>query len=173
MQVRSNKGFSLIELMIAIGILGIVFAIAMPNFNKNRLNTNLKEAARDISSDISHYKQRAIAENRAYRINFNAAANNYTIQQETVVLVGGVPTRTGIYVNFPTPKNVGAGNLNIVIFGAPSFGGFPYIQLDPRGTASNTCANNCILVLRQNQRLSIATITTNVMGRVDVQYVLK
>jgi prepilin-type N-terminal cleavage/methylation domain-containing protein len=168
-KIKSSRGFTVLEMMIVIAIIAIAASVAAPNFNSFRQNTNLKEAARDISSDISLYKQRAVAENRAYRINFSAAANTYTIQQETVVN----NARTGNYVVLTT-KTVGAGNANIVILGTPGFDlGVTYVQLDPRGTTSTTCTNNCTVTLQHTKRLSTATITTNLMGRVNVQYVLQ
>jgi prepilin-type N-terminal cleavage/methylation domain-containing protein len=163
-KIKSLRGFSLIELIIVIAIVAIAASVAAPNFMAYRYNTNLKEAARDISSDISLYKQRAIAENKGYQINFNATANNYTIQQETVT--NGV--RTGNYVALIT-KTVGAGNANIVIFGTPSFtGGVPTVTFAPRGTSGAGS-----ITLQHTKRLSTATITTNLMGRVNVQYTLK
>lgn len=169
MKIKSSRGFTLIEMIIVIAIIAIALSIAVPNLNSFSQNTNLKEAARDISSDISLYKQRAVSENRGYRINFSALANTYTIQQETVTN----EVRTGNYVALIT-KTVGAGNANIVIFGTPSFDlGVTYVQLDPRGTTRTTCTNNCTVTLQHTKRLSTATITTNLMGRVNVQYILK
>jgi type II secretion system protein H len=163
-KIKSSRGFTLIEMIIVLAIVGIALSIAVPNFNAYRHNTNLKEAARDISSDISLYKQRAVSENRGYKINFSALANTYTIQQETVT--NGV--RTGNYVALIT-KTVSAGNANIVIFGTPSFtGGVPNVTFNPRGTSGAGS-----LTLQHTQRLSTATITTNLMGRVNVQYILK
>jgi type II secretion system protein H len=163
-KIISSKGFTIIEMMIVLAIIGVILTVAAPNFNAYRQNTNLKEAARDISSDISLYRQRAVAENRGYRINFSASANSYTIQQETVT--NGV--RTGNYVALIT-KTVGAGNVNIVISGTPSFsGGIPTVTFAPRGTSGAGS-----ITLQNTKRLSTATITTNLMGRVRVDYVLK
>lgn len=153
-------------MMIVIAIIGVILTVAAPNFNAYRQNTNLKEAARDISSDISLYRQRAVTENRGYKITFSAAANTYTIQQETVT--NGV--RTGNYVALIT-QTVGAGNANIVISGTPSpsfSGGVPTVTFSPRGTSGAGS-----LTLQHTKRLSTATITTNLMGRVRVDYVLK
>ena len=132
------------------------------DFNAYRYKTNLKEAARDISSDIYLFKQRAVAENREYRINFISAIS-YTIQQETVDVNG---VRTGNYVSLIT-KTVGAGNANIVISNSPSFfpGGVTYVRLDPRGTSGNGT-----IVLTHNISSSTTTITINPMGRANVTY---
>jgi prepilin-type N-terminal cleavage/methylation domain-containing protein len=166
-KIKSSRGFTVIEMVIVIAIIAIAVSVAAPNFNSFRQNTNLKEAARDISSDISLYRQRAVAENRGYQINFSAAANTYTIQQETVVN----NTRTGNYVALIT-KTVGAGNANIIISNTPappSFsGGVPNVTFNPRGTSGAGS-----LTLQHTKRLSTATITTNLMGRVNVQYVLQ
>ena len=169
MKIKSSKGFTLIEMIIVIAIIAIALSIAVPNFNSFSQNTNLKEAARDISSDISFYKQRAIAENVGFQINFNASLNTYTIKKEN-------PAGSNNYVNLSTlepavadTKGVGAGNANIVISGTPSFsGGVPNVTFNPRGTSGAGS-----LTLQHTKRLSTATITTNLMGRVNVTYNLK
>jgi len=166
-KIKEAKGFSLVELVIAIGVLGIVLAIAAPNFNKYNQNTNLQEAARDISSDISLWKQRAVSENISYQIRFDTAANNYTIWNEILDANG---LRTGTYAQLvANTKAVGAGYSSIKISGTPSFfpGGVPTITLDPRGTSGN----GSVVII--NKILSKATITTNPMGRVHVEYSLQ
>jgi type II secretion system protein H len=157
-KIKSSRGFTLIELLIVLAIVGIGLSIAVPHYNAYRDNTNLREAARDISSDISLYRQRAVSENIGYRINFNASANTYTIQKQTALA-------STIY-NDLTTKNVGAGNANIVISGTPGFsGGVTYVTFNPRGTSGAGS-----LMLKHTKRLSTATITTNLMGRVNVTY---
>jgi prepilin-type N-terminal cleavage/methylation domain-containing protein len=163
-KIKSSRGFSLLEVIIVLALITVAASIAVPNFRAYRHNTNLKEAARDISSDIALYKQRAVSENRGYRINFSTAANTYTIQQE--VVTSGV--RTGNYIDLET-KIVGAGNATIVILGTPSFsGGVSHVTLNPRGTSGAGKAT-----LQNTKSLSTAVITTNLMGRVKVEYDLK
>lgn len=157
MRLRKNKGFSLIELIIVIAILAIVLAIAAPNFMAYRDNSNLKEATRDISSDIQLYKQRAVSENKQYRMVFNVGGNNYTVQSSD----GG-----GGWVNVAT-KSVGAGYGGIIITGDPTFTD-DTITFATRGTTTNGT-----LALEHATRHSTAQIVTSTMGRVRVDYVLK
>lgn len=76
---RRAKGFSLIELVIAIALLGIALSIAAPSFRGYIENLNLKSAAREIASDIFVTRERAISENRKYQIRFNKEAKSYSI----------------------------------------------------------------------------------------------
>ena len=165
--MKTNKGFSLIELIIVIAIIGIVLAIASPSFYKYRQNTNLKEATRELAGDISLYRQTAIAQNVRYRINFNPSGNiydSYTIQVES-------PANSGTYVDVST-KSPTSVSSSIIIMGdasSPSFtGGVPYITIQPRGTMGAGT-----VWLQHLDRQSTSTITTNLMGRVNVTYDLK
>ena len=167
MKIKSAKGFSLIEILIVTVIMAILMSMAVPTFNKFRDNTNLREAARGISSDIQEYRQRAISENIHYRINFDAAGNIYTIRRETVL-------DSDTYADVMT-KNVGASNANIVISGTPSFsGGVPHVIFNPRGT-TGAGSLDLIHIIRHVPPNSLckATITTTTMGRVRVTYEIK
>ena len=163
MKIRKNNGFSLIELIIVIALIGILAAIAAPNFTRYRDNSNLKEAARDISSDIQLYKQRAIAENVRYRITFNSGANNYVVQRETTLNAGNFSSNTLF------TKDIGSANA-IETYVAASFGGNSYVTFLPRGTIEEATGS---LTLQHKTRLSTATINVSIMGRTNVQYNLK
>lgn len=76
---RRAEGFSLIELVIVIALLGIALSIAAPSFREYIENLNLRSAAREIASDIFVTRERAISENRKYRIRFDRDAKSYSI----------------------------------------------------------------------------------------------
>ncbi|HIJ60291.1 MAG TPA: prepilin-type N-terminal cleavage/methylation domain-containing protein, partial [Nitrospirae bacterium] len=97
MKQIGQKGFSLVELLVTIGIIAVVAAIAIPQLQRYATNSRLKSAARDIMGDVFLYKERAIAENRQYRITFNIANNTYSIEQlpGTVMLNKGPSTFGG------------------------------------------------------------------------------
>ncbi|WP_276488429.1 prepilin-type N-terminal cleavage/methylation domain-containing protein [Ectopseudomonas mendocina] len=48
-----SKGFTLIELMVVVAIVGVLVAIAMPQFNEYRARSNDTVAAADAKTAIS------------------------------------------------------------------------------------------------------------------------
>ena len=81
--VNQQKGFTLIELIIVMGIMGILATIAAPHFQNYIGNQNLKTAARGITSDFFATREKALSENVMYRIHFDQAGNSYTIARGT------------------------------------------------------------------------------------------
>jgi prepilin-type N-terminal cleavage/methylation domain-containing protein len=154
-KIRANGGFSLIEMLVVCALLGIMAAVATPSFITYQQNSNLKEAARDLASDINYWRQRAVAEQVRYRIIFNQATNSYTIQIES-------PANTGNYINLPanatkTPNSISS-SIIISNVNLPN----QWITFQPRGTLDASGS----VTLQHNIRLSTANINTYFTGRV-------
>ena len=59
MKIRRNQsGFTLIELMAAIGVAGLLMVIAMPIFTKTLPGLRLNDAARQIATDLQQVRMR-------------------------------------------------------------------------------------------------------------------
>jgi type IV pilus assembly protein PilE len=63
--MRKRNGFSLIELMIALAIVAILAAIALPSYREYVLRSN-RRAAQTSMVDIANREQQYFAANRAY-----------------------------------------------------------------------------------------------------------
>jgi len=74
-----KDGFTLIELMVTIAIMGIAASIAIPGFARWLPNYRLKSAARDVYSNMQLAKMGAVRENSTRRIVFATGAGSYSI----------------------------------------------------------------------------------------------
>jgi len=70
-KLRRNSGFTLIELMIAVVMVSILTAIAIPAVMKWLPNYRVKAAARDLYSNMQKAKMEAIKGNRTMEIRFD------------------------------------------------------------------------------------------------------
>ncbi len=65
---RSCKGFTLIEMMVVIGIIGIIVVIAVPNFTAMQAKARIRAGAYEVAQDIRQIRERALALGREFKL---------------------------------------------------------------------------------------------------------
>ena len=161
----SPGGFTLMELMIVLGLLAIVSGIGYPLLQRVYINGNLRSAARDLVGDFNHQKQRAISGDmsapgsRVHRVSLNLGTNSYTLQRcrGTDVLC---PDWDTLQV-----KNLSAFGNGIVF--DPGNTKTTTFDFHPRGTVTFLNEGQIALI---NSRGSTATLITNLSGRTSVEF---
>ena len=112
MDLTTGRGFSMIEVLAAIALAGILAGLALPGWNRLLPSLHLASSVRVVQSELQAIKMRAAAENVSYRFVYQSNAAVYAIEKN------GNPL-----VSKPLPDGV-----SITEAGAIAF--------SPRGTAS-------------------------------------
>ena len=74
--MRSERGYSLIEVVIVVGLIGIVTAISVPVFIESNARSSLWTGAEQIGATIRSARFKAISQNTNYRVVFNCPNAN-------------------------------------------------------------------------------------------------
>ena len=79
MRLQDENGFTLVEIITVVVIIGIMAVIAVPNFFSWLPNMRLKAAASDLYSNFQKARMMAVKSNRETAIIFDTANNKYEI----------------------------------------------------------------------------------------------
>lgn len=83
---HSSAGFSLIELMMAIALLVIFIALAMPSFSAWIMNTRIRSTAESIANGLQVARNEAVRRNTSVQFVLDAAGSGWTVSCQNVVL---------------------------------------------------------------------------------------
>ena len=83
-RVRNDRGFSVIELMMVVLMLGTLAAIAVPVMTDMTASIKLNEAARIVEREMQDARLKAVSSNRAIRVRLNCPATGYVRSVEVL-----------------------------------------------------------------------------------------
>ena len=131
--MRKNSGFTLMEVMVTIGIIAIVSAIAVPNYMSWLPKHRMGGAARDIYSAMQYARMRAVKEKTRVTVSFSIGTNDYTIFIDDG-RGGGIANNN---VAEPTETlKTGQMPVGVNMYFASFSGGVPRTSFDARGLPS-------------------------------------
>jgi prepilin-type N-terminal cleavage/methylation domain-containing protein len=83
--MRSERGYTMFEVLIVVALIGIVSAIAMPVFLESNRRSALWSGAERIGAAVRSARLKAISQNITYRVVFNCPSAN---QLRSLILTG-------------------------------------------------------------------------------------
>jgi len=118
MVFNPKHGFSALELVVALALVGILAAIALPGWSRLLPSYQLDGSVRQIQSELHNIKMRAAAENAGLQLTYLAGSSQYTIQADTKILAtkplpeGIVITKAGT-ISFSPRGTAGANRVRL------------------------------------------------------------
>ena len=94
--MRKNSGFTLMELMVVIGIIAVLAALLAPNFIGWMPQYRLKSAVMELGARVQQARLAAIKENQNCTMSFNTGNNTYKSVQRSAGAIAVGPILQGL-----------------------------------------------------------------------------
>ena len=92
-----QSGFTLLEMLIVLAVLGILFAVGLTTFAQQSRQTLIRQAAVQIQADLEQLRSSSIRYNRDFEFRWaNASLNGYSIDVNDPVTAGAVINRNRV-----------------------------------------------------------------------------
>ncbi|MGB5158098.1 GspH/FimT family pseudopilin [Desulfobacterium sp. N47] len=145
--MQKKAGFSMIELMIVLGIIALLSAIITPNILSWLRNQGLRSAVSELQGNLQLAKLSAIRQNQSCDVNFDIVNGSYTIPcaNKTVLL-----------------SSYSGG----VVFGGPGAGDITDNTITFKSNGNSNSAAPLSIFLTDNKRSSYYRINVNLSGGV-------
>ncbi len=159
----NNSGFTLIEMMIVIAIIGIVAAVSIPSYMSYRPRMNLKSLSRALVGNMQYAKIQTIRDNSSWSVDFDTGGGKYEMKRP-----GGTVYRTVSLGDYP---GISYGSNNV---GGPGSAGSPPadgVSFGGNGVTFNTngSANAGTVYFKNNDGDSFAVVVATT-GRVKAWF---
>ena len=151
--IRDMSGFSLIEMIVTVAVIGVIATIALPSMIGWRGERQLQGSARNFAADLQLARLKSIRETENVVVEVNGATDRYQIyvdNNKNQNLDGGEETIRDV----SCPVGVSINSVTIP-------GGLT--SLDPRGRSTRTGD-----VVFQNNAGTLKTISINILGSVSI-----
>ena len=160
--MRNNSGFTLIELIVVIVIVGILAAVTIPNFLAYLPNARLKSASRDLYSHMQLARVGAIKSHRQWAIVFNAGTSSYQVRSDYLGPKDRVEATVNL-ANYGSGVTFGQGNAAATIDGS-GFDNFITYASDVAILASRGTANSGYVYLTNSSNNTCYGVGTSTSG---------
>ena len=144
----STKGFSLIELIIVIVILGIIIAASSSRLRDITVNARVNSAANQITSDIDQAKSMSMGRRKEIKFVFDQNNETYTLYEENTLFTDYPGSIDGV-ISLSETNSSGVDITTINLNGSNT------LTFDKWGT----CLQGGIIILNQNKEIHVKKIT--------------
>ncbi len=142
----ANRGFTLIEVLIVIGIMGIFMVVSYPSILNTMATRNLENTTRQLQTYLQQTKLQAVSTRIVHRVRFTRVDESYWAYEMERLQADGTWIRA-----LGTPRKTIPQRLNVTMT-LPALGADRVIIFSPVGTVANFAVNQNSITL-QNPNL--------------------
>jgi prepilin-type N-terminal cleavage/methylation domain-containing protein len=143
-----DRGFTLIEVLVVVGIIGILMAVGYPSILNTLAVRNLENTTRQIQSYLQQTKLRAVDTKIVHRVRFYLADGGYWVYEMERFQVDGTWAR----VEGPPRKTISR-RYNVTIT-LPASGSDHIAIFTPVGSVANFAVNQNAVIVQSPQLLA-------------------